>query len=419
MSILAIGINHTTAAVDVREKIAFRPEQLEIALRSLVQQAKVTESVILSTCNRTELYCHGSQIDSQKVIQWLAEFHALAREQFESSIYQLKNDEAIEHLMSVASGLDSLVLGEPQIFGQVKDAFENARQAGTIGAIFERLFQTTFSAAKNVRTDTSIGEHAVSVASSAVNLAQHIFSDLETSEVLIVGAGETAELVVTHLKQHGVTKLHVANRTVERAQELAVQVGAQAYNLQSLKGLLPKADIVISSTASPVPVIGKGWVESAIKERRYKPMLFIDIAVPRDIEEEVGELNDVYLYTVDDLQHIISQNIEQRKKAAEEAKIIIGQHVDEFQQWQRSLNSVGVLRRFREGGQLLAQEQKQRALDALAAGKAPEQVVAELTQRLTNKLLHEPTVAIQQAGRDNNLNALAAYTQIIYQETEK
>lgn len=418
MSILAIGINHTTATVDVREKVAFQPEQLEHALQSLVQQGRVSESVIVSTCNRTELYCHTKDADIEHILNWLATFHAIPAERIAQHIYQHENEQAISHLMAVASGLDSLVLGEPQIFGQVKDAYEYARKAGTVGAVFERLFQSTFSAAKDVRTETSVGQNAVSVAYSAVNLAKHIFGDLNQAEVLIVGAGETAELAARHLREQGVKKLNVANRTIARAQELTDLVGGQAHTLDQIKALLPKADIVISSTASPVPVIGKGWVETAIKARRHRPMLFIDLAVPRDIEEEVGELNDVYLYTVDDLQKIVSENIQQREEAAQEARGIIERHVVDFGKWLQSLNSVDLLREYRATGQSIANKQKERALNAIAAGKDPEQVIQELTQRLANTLMHKPTTAIQQAGRENDLNALAAYQKLIHHEAD-
>lgn len=418
MNILAIGINHTTATVDVREKVAFQPEHLERALQSLMQQGSVSESVIVSTCNRTELYCRAVSSDVAVILDWLATFHSIPVEHLAQHIYQHENEQAISHLMAVASGLDSLVLGEPQIFGQVKDAYDSARKAGSIGAVFERLFQSTFAAAKNVRTKTSVGQNAVSVAYSAVNLAKHIFADLSHAEVLIVGAGETAELAARHLREQGVKKLNVANRTVSRAQELTDIVGGEAFTLDQLKTLLPKSDIVISSTASPLPVIGKGWVETAIKARRHKPMLFIDLAVPRDIEEEVGELNDVYLYTVDDLQKIVSENIQQREEAAQEARGLIEQHVIDFGKWMQSLNSVDLLRDYRESGQKIATEQKERALNAIAAGKDPEQVIQELAQRLANTLMHKPTTAIQQAGRENNLNALAAYQKLIHHEAD-
>jgi len=419
MTILALGINHTTATVDVRERVAFQPSQLEAALQSMLQQGIATESVILSTCNRTELYFYAEQDSLERVIDWLAMFHQVPREELSQFVYRHENEQAIQHLMKVASGLDSLVLGEPQILGQVKEAYQAARNAGSIGSVFDRLFQNTFAAAKSVRTETEIGQNAVSVAFSAVSLAKHIFDRLDQAEVLIVGAGDTAELAAKHLRDQGVRKLNVANRTQERAEELTAVVGGKAWSLGQLQQLLPKADIVISSTASPVPVIGKGWVETAIKQRKHKPMLFIDLAVPRDIEEEVGELNDVYLYTVDDLQKIVSQNKEQRQQAAEEADVIIARHVEDFSGWMRSLNAVSLLREYRANVERIAELQKQRALTALAAGKPAEEVIHELSLRLANTLAHKPTTAIQNAARKNDLNALAAYQQLIHQEAEE
>ncbi|RTE87425.1 MULTISPECIES: glutamyl-tRNA reductase [Gammaproteobacteria] len=419
MTILAVGINHTTATVDIRERVAFQPKQLESALQSMLQQGLATESVILSTCNRTELYFCAEQDNLEQVIEWLAMYHQVSKEELGEYVYQHQDELAIQHLMKVASGLDSLVLGEPQILGQVKEAYQAARNAGAIGSVFDRLFQNTFSAAKSVRTETQIGQNAVSVAYSAVNLAKHIFDSLEKAEVLIVGAGDTAELAARHLKDQGVRKLNVANRTQERAEELTSVVGGKAWSLDQLQHLLPQADIVISSTASPVPVIGKGWVETAIKQRKHKPMLFIDLAVPRDIEEEVGELNDVYLYTVDDLQKIVSQNKEQRQQAAKEASEIIARHVSEFEEWMRSLNAVSLLREYRVNVERIAQIQKEKALNAIAAGKPPEEVIHELATKLANTLAHKPTTAIQNAAKKNDLNALAAYQQLIHQEAEE
>lgn len=413
MTILALGINHRTASVNVREKVAFQPEQLEAALQSLVQQGAVNESVIVSTCNRTEIYCHAESPELARIVDWLATFHQLSAEELHQYIYQHADDEAITHLMSVASGLDSLVLGEPQILGQVKQAYQAARDAGTIGSVFERLFQATFSVAKAVRTETDVGQNAVSVAYAAVNLARHIFSSLDSATVLLIGAGDTAELAARHLKEQGVKRLMVANRTIARAEELTQVTGGEPHTLTHLPEILPQADIVISSTASPVPVVGKGLVESALRKRRHKPMLLIDLAVPRDIEEQTAELEDIYLYTVDDLQGIVSKNIRQREEAAAEAKELISRHVETFVAWMRSLNSVDVVKAYRQNGSRIAEDHKERALAQLAAGKSADDVVAELTQRLTNTLMHEPTQAIQEAGKRNDLNALAAYKKLI------
>lgn len=413
MSILALGVNHKTASVDIRERVAFQPEHLELALKSLVQQGRVSETVIVSTCNRTELYCHADANEVDAIVDWLATFHSVPSDELRKYIYQHADGAAVNHLMAVAAGLDSLVLGEPQILGQVKQAFQNARDAGTVGTVFERLFQSTFAAAKVIRTETNVGQNAVSVAYAAVNLAKHIFSRLEKTEVLLVGAGETAELAARHLRVQGVKTLRVANRTVARAEELTRLVGGEAYALSSLPELLPKSDIIISSTASPVPIIGKGLVESAIKKRKHKPMLLVDLAVPRDIEEQVSALDDIFLYTVDDLQSIVSRNIEQRQQAAAEARDIIAKYADDFNAWMESLNSVDLVRHYRQQNTEIAEQLKGRALAALQAGKAPELVVQELTQRLTNTLMHKPTRAIQDAGKQKDLSALAAYQKFI------
>lgn len=413
MAIVALGVNHKTATVEVREKVAFATEQLELALQSLTQLGQVAESVIVSTCNRTELYCHLEDENIDPLIEWLAQFHQLPVTELRQYMYQHTDEQAVNHLMAVASGLDSLVLGEPQILGQVKQAYQQARDAGTIGTIFERLFQSAFAVAKDVRTHTEVGQNAVSVAFAAVNLAKHIFSSLNKASVLLVGAGETAELAARHLAEQGVAAIHIANRTRARGELLAQAVGGEAHTLNDLHHLLPQADIVISSTASPLPIIGKGLVESAVKKRRHRPMLLIDLAVPRDIEEQVGQLEDVYLYTVDDLQGIVSANRKQRESEAEVARDMIARQAGQFGEWLRSLNSVDLLRTYRNSQQDIAEQALQRARNALAAGKPAEEVIEELGKRLTNSLLHAPTLAIQDAGRRGDNTALAAYQKLI------
>lgn len=413
MTILALGVNHKTASVEVREKVAFAADKLELALQSLTQLGHVSESVIVSTCNRTELYCHLEQADLEPVVQWLADFHQVPAAELQQYLYQLADTEAVDHLMAVASGLDSLVLGEPQILGQVKQAYQQAKEAGTVGTIFERLFQSTFAIAKDVRTHTEVGQNAVSVAFAAVNLAKHIFFSLKDATVLLVGAGETAELAARHLSEQGVKRMLIANRTRARGEALAQLVGGEAHSLSDLQYLLPQADIVISSTASPLPIIGKGLVESAVKKRRHQPMLLIDLAVPRDVEEQVGDLDDVFLYTVDDLQSIVSANRKQRENEAEAARAMIASQAEAFNAWMRSLNSVDLLKRYRETHQQLAEQALQRALQGLNSGKDPQDLLIELTNRLSNTLMHTPTRAIQEAGRRGDLTALAAYQKLI------
>ena len=293
MPILVLGLNHKTAPVAIRERVTFGPDIIVAALRDLLVQPGVEESLILSTCNRTEVYCTVSDTGDAPVADWLSHFHGLEADQTVPYLYTHFDRDAVSHLLRVASGLDSLVLGEPQILGQVKQAFQTACQAQSCGKLLGRLFQHTFSVAKQVRTDTAIGSSPVSVAFAAVSLARQIFSELSEQTALLIGAGETIELAARHLHQHGIGRMVVANRTVERAHALAAQFDGYAIALTEIATHLPEADIVISSTASPLPVLGKGTVESALKRRKHRPIFMVDIAVPRDIEAEVVELSDV------------------------------------------------------------------------------------------------------------------------------
>ena len=404
MSLVIIGINHKTATVDLREKVAFSPDRIHDAMKSLASRTRTGEAVIVSTCNRTELYCNNAEKDD--IIDWLQDYHDLERQDLMPCVYAYEEQVAVQHLMRVASGLDSLVLGEPQILGQVKQAFVKAKEAGTIALTIDRLFQNTFSVAKKVRTETEIGAAAVSVAFAAVSMAKHIFSSLNSTKVLLIGAGETIELVAKHLKDNGVASMVVANRTIERAQTMCEEFNATAITLEQIPDFLPKADIVISSTASPLPILGKGMVEKALKQRRHQPMLLVDIAVPRDIEAEVGELDDAFLYTVDDLHSIIEQNMASRKEAAEQAEIITEEQSQLFMEWIRSLESVDSIREYRSQSLAIKDELVERALSKLSHGSNSEQVILELANRLTNRLIHSPTQALTSASRQGDLNTL-------------
>ncbi|ABI70580.1 glutamyl-tRNA reductase [Shewanella sp. 11B5] len=404
MSLVIIGINHKTATVDLREKVAFSPDRIHDAMKSLASRTRTGEAVIVSTCNRTELYCNNAE--KEDIIEWLEDYHGLDHNDLMPCIYAYEEQVAVKHLMRVASGLDSLVLGEPQILGQVKQAFVKAKEAGTIALTIDRLFQNTFSVAKKVRTDTEIGAAAVSVAFAAVSMAKHIFSSLSTTKVLLIGAGETIELVAKHLKDNGVASMVVANRTIERAQAMCEEFNATAITLEQIPDFLPKADIVISSTASPLPILGKGMVEKALKQRRHQPMLLVDIAVPRDIEAEVGELDDAFLYTVDDLHSIIEQNMASRKEAAEQAELITEDQSHIFMEWIRSLESVDSIREYRSQSLAIKDELVERALNKLSQGSDSEQVILELANRLTNRLIHSPTQALTSASRQGDLNTL-------------
>lgn len=396
MAIFALGINHKTAPVALREKLAFAPEQVPEALHQLSVTLRLADAVILSTCNRTELYFSGNAEQSEQVLQWLAVFHQLNLAELQQHLYLYRDQDAVEHLMRVASGLDSLVLGEPQILGQVKQAYNQARQAGAINPQFERLFQKTFAVAKDVRTETDIGANAVSVAFAAVSLAKQIFGKLEKVKVLLIGAGETIELVAKHLTEQGAKHLSVANRTYERAEALAKQFNGQVLTLSQVPARLAEADIVISSTASTLPIVGKGMVEQALKLRKHKPMFLVDLAVPRDIEQQVSELEDAYLYTVDDLQSIVAQNLNNRQQAAEQAGVMINSAMTDFQQWLQLQDKADWLREYRQRCELVKAELLIRAQNQLAAGQDPEKVMAEFATKLSNRLMHSPTRAIRQ-----------------------
>lgn len=398
MAILAVGINHKTAPVEIRERVSFAPERMTQALHDLVARPHVNEAAILSTCNRTELYCGLDQIDETVIVEWLREYHALGGKDLVPYVYKHPDQSAVRHMLRVASGLDSLVLGEPQILGQMKQAYATASDAGTVGKLLGRLFQHTFAVAKQIRTDTAIGSSPVSVAFAAVSLAKQIFTNFPQHTALLIGAGETIELTARHLKESGIGRMIIANRTVERAQQVAAEFNAYAISLADIPIHLAEADVVISSTASPLPILGKGAVETAIKSRKHRPMLMVDIAVPRDIEAEVAEIEDVYLYTVDDLQEIIQEGLKSRQEAAKQAEEIIDTQVSHFMGWLKSLDAVSTIRAFREAADSHRQAELEKALKLLSSGVDPGKVMEQLAHNLTNKLIHNPSAQIRQAG---------------------
>ncbi|HLS97249.1 MAG: glutamyl-tRNA reductase [Porticoccaceae bacterium] len=399
MQLSVLGINHHSAPVDVREQVAFAPETMVDALNDAREALGIDELVILSTCNRTEIYAATESGDGN-LLRWLSDYKRAPMEALARCAYDSEGDEAIAHMIRVASGLDSLVLGEPQILGQVKSAFTVAREAGAVGSVLNSAFQHIFAVAKRVRTETAIGQNPVSVAYAAVSLAQRIFSDLAEVNALLIGAGETIELVAQHLRQKNVGSITVANRTLSRAADLARAHGAQAILLSDIHDHLPKADMVISSTASQLPILGKGAVESALKQRRHKPMFMVDIAVPRDIEPEVAKLNDVYLYTVDDLKDVIEENLRHREQAASHAETIIREGVESWRKQLRAQNAVGTIRAFRQSVEQLRDAELDKALAALQRGQPAEEVLTALARSLTNKLLHTPTLRLKKAGEE-------------------
>lgn len=404
MSLLALGINHKTAPVEIRERVSFAPERLAEAIEQACDNATLDEVAILSTCNRTELYCRLEGDGSEKLLAWLADYHQVERSQLSECIYEHWDLSAARHMMRVASGLDSLVLGEPQILGQLKNSFSASQDVGRAHSELARLFRHTFSVAKQVRTETSIGQNPVSVAYASVSLAQHIFADLAESRALLIGAGETIELVARHLKNAGIKSITIANRTLARAAVLADEVNGRAVEFASIPDELANADIVISSTASQLPILGKGSVESALKKRRHRPMFMVDIAVPRDIEHEVGDLEDVYLYTVDDLTEVIEENQRSRLDAAQEAEKLIEEGATTFMRQLRELDAVDTLTTLRQHHTHLAEGELQKALHQLSIGKSAEDVLKRFANNLTNKFLHEPSVQLRKAsaeGRDD------------------
>jgi glutamyl-tRNA reductase len=418
MKLIALGINHNSAAVEVRERVAFAPEQVNEALVDACAAARVDEVVILSTCNRTELYAIvpdgiGLAEKATQLIDWIANYHHLSAEELRQSAYHFEAQQALQHMVQVASGLDSMVLGEPQIFGQLKSAYAVASESGTVGSELGRLFPRVFSIAKRVRTDTAIGENPVSVAYAAVDLAGHIFADLSQSNALLVGAGETIELVARHLIEAGVSKIVIANRTLGRARELAQKFGAEAVLLAEIPEQLLAADIIITSTASQLPILGKGAVEQALKVRKHRPFLMVDIAVPRDIEAQVGDLRDVYLYSVDDLREIVDQNLRSRRDEACKADLIIEEGVRQYVQERRSLGAVDAVKEYRQMAEQLREQELQRALRALARGDDPQQIMAQLARSITNKLIHAPTAGLKQASAEGRLDTVASARKLL------
>ncbi|HPY41638.1 MAG TPA: glutamyl-tRNA reductase, partial [Thiolinea sp.] len=376
------------------------------------------EHLILSTCNRTEVYaaCHDSQ-QIEQLIAWLARFHSIPQNKLQPYLFVYQEEQAVQHAMRVACGLDSLVLGEPQILGQLKTALQSANEAQATGHQLTHLMQHAFNTAKKVRTQTSIGANPVSVAFAAVSLSKQIFSNLEKQTALLVGAGETIELVGRHLHAHKIGKIIVANRNVERARKVAEQYDGLAIGLPEIGDYLPKADILISSTAAPLPIIGKGMVERALKARKHRPMFMVDIAVPRDIEPEVGRLDDVYLYTVDDLQSVIEENLQSRRAAAEQAEAMVLDEVQSFMGWLRAQEHRDTIRQFRLRNEALRDEVLARAQKMLQ-NKDPAEVLEFLANTLTNKLTHAPIQSMNQAAQTGN-DVLLANAKTLFNLTDE
>ncbi len=398
MALIALGLNHLTAPLGLRERVAFPAETTAPALAELTAEAGVREAAILSTCNRTELYCTVDEGAEGVPATWLHRHQDLTHARIDEFLYRHYEGDAVRHLFRVATGLESMVLGEPQILGQVKDAYALARQAQTLKAPLERLFQNTFAVAKRVRSDTRIGANPVSVAFTAVRLAERVFADLREACVLLIGAGETIELAARHLTDAKVRRLIVANRTLENGQALATRFGGYAISLADLPRHLAEADIVITSTASREPVLTREQVAFAIAARRRRPMFLVDIAVPRDIEPAVADLDDVYLYTIDDLRHVIDDNLRSRREAAHEAEAMIELSVEHFMGWWRAVGLHNPVVDLRRVAQINRDETLAKAHALLARGKSPQEALAFLANTLTNKLLHTPSANLRAAA---------------------
>jgi glutamyl-tRNA reductase len=411
MQLFAFGINHTTAPIALREQVSFSPDQVPRALQQAVEQGSAREAVILSTCNRTEVYCALKE-HSAELLAWFARYHGLAPELLARHMYTYSGSLAVRHLLRVACGLDSMVLGEPQILGQLKAAYHTAQQNQAVGALLSKLFQHGFAVAKQVRTDTAIGSSPVSVAFAAVRLAQQIFGKLDNHTALLIGAGETIELAARHLHEKGLTRMIVANRTLERARQLATEFQGYAITLPEIPVHLAEADIVIASTASPNHVLTVEPVKQAIKARRRRPIFMVDIAVPRDIEPAVGELEDVYLYSIDDLNEVIQENLRSRQQAAQQAEEIIETQVSHFIGWQQSLNAVDTIRAIREQAEETRQSVLDKAKRMLRNGKSPQEALEFLAHTLTNKLTHAPCAQVRQAGYNSNHELVNAAHQL-------
>lgn len=437
MALVLLGINHNTANVEFREQVAFSPEKVADAIARARELPGMEELVIVSTCNRTELYMHVNmgdaspmgadaqsdksleRVEEDRLIAWLGEYHGLDRAQLRQCSYFHWREDVLRHLMRVACGLDSMVLGEPQILGQIKSAYAVSKELKAISGPLARAFQEAFSIAKEVRTDTAIGENPVSVAYAAVSLAEQIFSNLPSLHALLIGAGRTIELVARHLTDKGVKSIVVANRTLQNAVDLGEKFGAEGVLLSDIPEQLVKADIVVSSTNSQLPLLGKGAVEAAIKQRRHKPMLLIDLAVPRDIESQVGDIPDAYLYSVDDISSVIEDGVKSRAEAAEQAGAIIERGVEEYMRQVRALNAVDTLRAFRDKAEKIRQLELEKALRALDKGDDPASVLESLARTLTNKMMHSPSVQMKKASADGRDELLELTRELFELDDEK
>lgn len=407
MSLFILGLSHRTAPVEIREKVAFDEAQLPSALGALNACDGVSEAMILSTCNRTEIYFEGTASAARTPLAWLTDYRGLGASDIEPHVYRLDDEHAVRHVLRVASGLDSMVLGEPQILGQLKSAYRSAVAAGTVGKLLNRLLQFSFSTAKLIRSETDIGSTPVSVAYAAVKLAQQIHGDLSRRTALVIGAGDTIALVANHLAGAQLGQLIVANRTRANAEALAARYGGEAIAMTELPGRIAEADVIVASTASRLPVVTRGIVEVALETRDGNPMFIVDLAVPRDVEPGVGDLDDAYLYTVDDLEGVIAANRELRREAAAQAEEMVHLQVQDYMDWLQVQSSGETIAALRARGERIRDEVLDKWLRRIERGEDPRAALEALAHTLTNKLLHHPTASLRQAGNREELLQVA------------
>jgi glutamyl-tRNA reductase len=399
VNLILVGVNHKTTPVEIREKLAFTKGKIEESVNHLFNFPDIIEHTILSTCNRVEIYARANSQDSaiKSIKQFICDFHQLSLVELEDHFYSYSNKEAVEHLFRVSSSLDSMILGEAQILGQVKEAYSLARDLRSTGLVLNQLFEKAFSIAKKVREETGIAERSVSISSAAVELAQKIFDDLENHTVMLVGTGEMAELAAKHLISYGVKTVYVPSRTYERAANLARMLNGSALDFEAFKNELHRADIVITSTSAPNFIIKKEIVEKAIHERKNKPIFFIDIAVPRDIEPDVNDLENVYLYDIDDLQVVVSANIKEREKEAENAMNFISQEVTKFNNWVGALDAVPTIVEIRKKAENIRKQEIEKTLKKIShLSEDDKQLLRQMSSSMINKILHKPTIKLKQ-----------------------
>jgi glutamyl-tRNA reductase len=417
MAFNVLGLNHKTAPLALREKVAFNEDRLTAALRTLKQENGVAEVVILSTCNRTEVYWSGTA-SAQNLSQWLERHHGNNLD-LAASLYVHQERLAVEHAFSVASGLDSMVLGEPQILGQLKDAYRVAHEAGSTGPWLNKLFQAAFSAAKRVRSETQIGANAVSLASAAVSLARRMYADLSARTALMIGAGEMIDLAARHFASAGVKRIVIANRTLARAQSLASEIKAYAVDLSALDKELADADIVVSCTASTTPLITKKAAAAAVRKRRHRPIFVVDLAVPRDVEPAVAELSDIYLFSIDDLQNLVEENRQHREAAAGGARLLLEEEVAQFLADARAHDAGPAIRELRRQADAIRLQTLEQARRMLLSGKASDEVIEYLANTLTNRLMHTPTQALRQASESTDPALAQILTRLLVEERDR